>query len=93
MRLPGIPGLYDISHGDHPALDVTLFFRRDDVEATRIGYRESNEAHQRTAERAQGIEQALRVAREAADGLKAEKSSLLGQVRLVRWMQDVSCAF
>lgn len=45
-----------------------------------MGYRESNEAHQRTAERVSELRRELLLAREATENLKAEKSALLGQV-------------
>lgn len=48
-----------------------------------MGYRESNEAHQRTAERVSELERELFVAREATDQFKAEKNALLGKVSLV----------
>lgn len=46
-----------------------------------MGYQESNEAHQRTAERVSELERELVLAREATENLKAEKSALLEQVR------------
>lgn len=46
-----------------------------------MAYRESSEAHRRSAERVAELERELIVTREAVDNLKAEKSVLLEQVR------------
>lgn len=54
---------------------------RNELQAAKMGFRESNEAHQRTAERNQACEEELRKAKEALDNLKTEKLALLEQVR------------
>lgn len=52
----------------------------DEIDATRMGFRESNEAHQRTAERCNALEQELHTTRKTADSSRAEAAGLRGQV-------------
>lgn len=52
----------------------------DEVSATRTGFQESNEAHQRTAERSQAFEEELHNTRQVVDTLRAESATLKGQV-------------
>lgn len=55
--------------------------RSNELQVARVQLRESNEAHQRTAERSHGLEQQVHMTQQAVDSLKAEKSSLIEQVR------------
>lgn len=52
----------------------------DEIDATRMGFRESNEAHQRTAERCHALEQELHTTKQTADSSRAETAGLRGQV-------------
>lgn len=46
-----------------------------------MGFRESNAAHQRTAERSHALEEELHNTRKVADTLRAESAALEGQVK------------
>ncbi|CAM9418029.1 unnamed protein product [Scytosiphon promiscuus] len=52
----------------------------DEVNATRMGFQESNAAHQRTAERSHAFEQELHKTRQMVEELRAESTALQGQV-------------
>lgn len=66
----------------------------DEVNATRMGFQESNSAHQRTAERSHAFEQELHKTRQVVEELRAESTALKGQVMFSkearRNIQDVS---
>lgn len=63
-------------------LDATLFFSSDEVRSARMGFQESNAAHQRTAERSHVFEQELYKARKTVDSLRTEAAVLREQVKL-----------
>lgn len=62
-------------------LDAPLFFSSDEVRSARMGFQESNAAHQRTAERSHVFEQELYKTRQTVDSLRTEAAALREQVQ------------
>ena len=62
-------------------LDATLFSSSDEVRSARMGFQESNAAHQRTAERSHAVEQELYKTRKTVDSLRTEAAVLKEQVK------------
>lgn len=58
-----------------------LIFRSDEVNALRMGFQESNEAHQRTAQRSQAFEKELDMSRRTVETLRVDRASLKEQVK------------
>lgn len=64
---------------------AVLNFRSDEVNALRMGFQESNQAHQRTAQRSQGFEKELEISRRTVETLKVDKASFKEQVQLTKY--------
>lgn len=54
----------------------------DEVNATRMGFQESNAAHQRTAEQSHALEEELYNTRTVVESLRAESAALKAKVNL-----------
>lgn len=54
----------------------------DEVNATRMGFQESNAAHQRTAEQSHALEEELYNTRKVVESLRAESAAFKAKVNL-----------
>ena len=59
---------------------INVRSRSDEVDAARMGFQESNEAHQRTAQRSLAFEKELENTHRTMDALRSEKAVLKEQV-------------